>query len=253
MAIRAALAAAVTALALAILAQGAAGATLVADYRFQDTLSSSVPGPSDPINLGSGNTFATETVGCSPTRVLTFPKHNGLQLNTSAAGPANYSIVVLFRFANVSGYERILNFATGATTGSMYTTGHWIFSKTAGTPKGRPCSPPTATWRVAFTRAQVGPVDLGDGYVNGAAQFEAGVGSEADPAGNQLILFRDDGAEDSAGAVSRIRVYSGVLTLLRFRGPTTPARWPARVAQARPERPRRSTARSRSRAGPTGG
>ena len=84
----------------AILAGPAAAATLKGDYRFQDSLSSSVAGPLplSNIELNGGNTFATETVDGSATRVLTFPKRNGVSFASTGQVSADAYSAMWLRY-----------------------------------------------------------------------------------------------------------------------------------------------------------
>jgi hypothetical protein len=92
--------------------------TVKAEYRFEDTLASSVPAAPSLTDLnasGQKNAFATETVFGSARRVLTFPKGNGLQVSTANVIPmTQYTIVVVFRFNDTSGYRRIIDLNTAA-------------------------------------------------------------------------------------------------------------------------------------------
>lgn len=110
---------------LCVGAQAASAATLVADYRFNDTRGSSVGSPpaltdidTDP---AADNGFATEAVGGSQRRVLRFPLGNGLQASTSEVSTGDviptsaYTIVVLFRFDAVGGFRRIIDFKNGSS------------------------------------------------------------------------------------------------------------------------------------------
>jgi hypothetical protein len=65
------------AVAMGLTSSAASAATLKADYRFQNTLDSTVPGAPALQTLGTGvNGFAIETVGAlgAPRTVLTFPR-----------------------------------------------------------------------------------------------------------------------------------------------------------------------------------
>ena len=97
------------AIAFAFLVPASAGAaTLYADYQFQDTLASSAPGAPDLQNVGPGNTFVTETVGCTPSRVLQFPKGTGVEMDPPTGDfTYDYTVLMLFRLADVDGYRRI--------------------------------------------------------------------------------------------------------------------------------------------------
>ena len=102
----------IAALLLPLIAARADAATLVADYRFDDSLASSVGDPPALNNLGAGNAFATETVDGAPNRVLTFPAGNGLHLPPfpdSVGFYGQYSIVLDVRFTDLLGYRRLIS------------------------------------------------------------------------------------------------------------------------------------------------
>jgi uncharacterized membrane protein len=220
---RLALVAIAAALAVTVLAPEAGAATLKADYQFQSTYASSVPGSPDIGLASGGQKFVTETVGCTPTRVLSFPKGSGVQLNvTSLVNRDVYSIVVMFRLSDVSGYRRI--FAPGNpnydTDNGLYDfSGQLYFFDTmnfgAGLGPGVVFADDTFA-EVAFTHddspSSLSPQTIG--YVNGVQEF--GYHSHAGEAQN-MRFFKDNDSggvlnEDSAGAVARIRIYNGILT-----------------------------------------
>jgi hypothetical protein len=213
----------------AIAAHGASAATLVGDYQFQDTYSSSAQGLPDIGNVGNGNKFVTETVGCNPTRVLSFPKDSGLQLQTAVEGGINsnwYSIVVLFRLAETSGYRRIM---APSHPDSSFSTENGLYQRDGrlaiydNTQIFNPFVGPTVVFannayvEVAFSYAATGtPGDETAGYVNGALQASYPSPSNGAHYASWMRFFKDNesaGAyEDSAGAVARIRIYRGDLT-----------------------------------------
>nr|MDQ2730879.1 hypothetical protein [Armatimonadota bacterium] len=95
---------------------------LKADYRFDNTLASSVKGAPALVNLGE-NTFSTETVNGQPHPVLRFAEGNGLSLapTTGVIPSDTYSIIVLFRFATTTGYRRIIDFKNATMDQGLYT------------------------------------------------------------------------------------------------------------------------------------
>ncbi len=187
-----------------------------ADYRLQNDLTSSVgTAPAlQPVGPGTG-AFATETVGGASRTVFTFPAGNGLSLgNTSGVVPNDvYTIAVLFRFENLLGYRRIIDFKNGASDAGVYNyDGHLNFFPS---PQGT---------SVAFTRNQYAQVVITRdaaanvvGYVDGVQEFtfvDTGEAAFIDFA-NILNFFKDDNAvdsEESAGAAARIRLWGSALT-----------------------------------------
>ncbi len=235
-------------------------ANSVADYQFQDSFSSSVPGANDIQTAGTGDKFVTETVGCTPSRVLSFPKGSGLQLLNPAPNPVAYTVVTDFRLADLSGYRRIM--APGAAN-STFTSDDGLYGRDgrlaifdSSIPAGNPYLSPTPLLQ-SNTYAEVALTVPGDkgavvtAYFNGSQATADGSDTAAFNA-PAMRFFKDNDLpatpnEDSAGAVARIRIYSGSpdraeVAAIHDSGPLAGACNPA---QARPAP--RSTARSRSR------
>ena len=255
---RIALTAVAAVFATGVLAQGSAGAaTLGADYQLQDTYSSSVA-PGVPLsNVGPGNNFVTETVGCTPTRVLSFPKGSGLQVQSGnlVANTNWYSIVVLFRLSDLSDYRRILT-PSGASGDTTFDTDNGLYGFGGrlaifdSTVPGYPFLSPTAVLandtyvEVAFTYRSTsgGPENFAAGYVNGTQQAIYPTPSHNAHFAYLMRFFKDNDSggalnEDSGGAVARIRIYNGDLTFaevaeIHTTSPITGACDPAKRATA---------------------
>ena len=199
------------------------GATLEADYRFNDSRASSVPGAPNLTDIdtdpqtgpGNDNLFATETVTGAAQRVLTFPQGNGLSVSTAGVIPDDsYTIAVLFRFNDTSGYRRIVDFKAGTSDAGLYNRSGALnfFGSEEGT--GTPITPSAANdpyHEVLLSRDALGLVI---GYVDGVEQFRFNDGSRNAVIGpdNSLSFFKDDAqvsSEESAGAVARIRLFDG--------------------------------------------
>jgi hypothetical protein len=201
----------------AVLAQGASAATLTGDYQFQGTRASSGPG-NLLVDAGGANSFQTDSVFGATRQVLAFPLHHGVALSpTELGGPsAPDSVVTTFKLALVTGlYRRILDPSSGQTPPDQ---GFYVLSGKADIYGANEAESSAAFFEpdhyetVAITSA---PPTQTKVFVNGALAVQA----------PETIALRDDtlrffkdndfGAnnlEDSAGAVSCIRVYSGVLT-----------------------------------------
>ena len=220
--VRRGLAALVTAGALLGLgAQTASAATLVADYRFNDTRTSSVGSPPpmndiapDPAN---GNVFTTETVGGSPRRVLRFPQGNGLLVSTGGVIPTStYTIVVNFRFDSISGFRRIIDFQASTADAGVYNFNGALSFFGADSGSDTPITPSSGGdpyHEAVVTRDAAGEVV---GYVDGVEQFrfDDSRGLAVIHAGQSLTFFKDDDSvsgEESAGAVAGIKLYDGPL------------------------------------------
>jgi len=186
-------------------------AILQADYQFQNTRASSIGNPPAVVDLGT-NSFTSATVDGTSTTVLTFIQNDGLSLSPTTGVIANdaYSIVMLFSFAQTSGYRRVANFKNGTGDYGLYVLDGHLYFYPSG--YGTPVSISNNTYvQVVLTRDATGLVT---GYVNGTQQFQfsdTSAGVAIINGNNTLRFFRDDGSEASAGSVARIRIYNGVL------------------------------------------
>lgn len=207
---------------LVFAAQAAAAPSFSADYRFLRTRTTSAGTPPALVDLvgggNSANAFAKETVDGSAHTVLTFPAGNGLVLSptTGVMGNATYTIVVLFRFATVGQWDRIIDFKDGTADSGLYinpANGLTFYPIANGA-----TTVSADQWiQVALTRD--GTTGTMTGYLDGAQQFSV---SDTDGLGvidssNVLRLFQDNTSgsatgEQSAGAVERIRISASVLS-----------------------------------------
>ncbi len=188
-------------------------ATLKADYQFNYSRASSVGGALALTDIGTGtNRFADESVDGTIRPVLTFPQNNGLQLSptTNTISSGSYSIVMLFRFNDVSSYKRIIDFKNGTSDRGLYNYSGKLHFYSSAT--GNTTAIAAGTYvQVVLTRDALKNVV---GYLNGVQEFSfADTGDDAlIDAADTLRFFKDDGGESSAGAVARIRLYDGALT-----------------------------------------
>jgi uncharacterized repeat protein (TIGR02543 family) len=184
-----------------------------ADYRFQNTLASSIGTPPDLQNVSAGNSFQTEIVDGFSRVIYRFPLGNGLFLQpTTNTIPSNvWSMVLLFRFDAVSGYRRVVDTKNPAGENGLYVTDGHLYFYPSG--YGTPVSIAASNYvQVVITRDET---NLVRGYVNGAPQFsfvdssQIGVISGVPP---RLRFFIDNAGENSGGAVARIRLYDHAFT-----------------------------------------
>jgi hypothetical protein len=189
------------------------GPVLRADYRFQNTLTSVVPGAPSLADLGP-NTFGSDTVDGAGRTVLFFGENDGLSLapfsTVAPFGP--YSIVILFRFEATSGWRRILDFKDATSDTGLYSFegGLNFYNEALGS--GTPVVPGSYV-QVVLTRD---PLQQVTGYVDGDMQFSfPDSGGLATVSASVLRLFRDTdpifAGEASAGAIARLRIYDGAL------------------------------------------
>jgi hypothetical protein len=204
----------IAAAALAATGSAATAANLVADYRFDGTLLSSVGRAGSLSNAGSGNALAREG-DCG---TLQFPQGNGLSVPTGGLVPADrYTVVVRFRFDTVEGYRRILNFDANTLDddNGLYVDDKYVdFYDDGANKSSGEVLEANQYAQVAFTRSAAKQVVV---YVNGNQEI---VYDDADDVSlldnGPLMLFRDNTAgggtgEESAGAVERIRIYDDAL------------------------------------------
>src|SRR3954453_22576475 len=195
-----------------LFASSAGAATLVGDYQFQGTTASSGPGPE--LTLVAEPSFPSENVMGTTRQVLSFPQGAGLRM--APAGVAvEYSVVMTFRLDAVStanGYVRILDSSNGDLDAGLYShDGKLDFFDTLGDDHESASALLASNTYATVALVMQGAPLLTSGYVNGSPALQYGGGNEADE--NLLRFFKDDGSsEESGGAVSCIRVFTGALT-----------------------------------------
>ena len=195
----------------------ASAATLVRDYQFQGTRTSSVPGAA-LIDIGGFNSFQQDTVMGVPRQVLAFPQHSGVQINPTGLGGSTtpaYSAVATFRLDTVSGYERILDPSNGTNDFGFYAqNGYARYVGADVNFIGDNVVFADGVYATVAITTQPSPTRTRF-YVNGSLQLDD---TKTEPViADALRFFKDNSTgsstgEESAGAVSCIRIYSGVLT-----------------------------------------
>ena len=196
----------------ALLAPSASAATLVGDYQLQGNLASSGAGPA-LTSIGSGtNEFQNDTVMGASRQVLSFPLHNGVQISPAGVGAGSYSVITTFRFDDVSSYAKLLDPVNGTDDSGLYVDGGYLFYVRSTPHYQITSTDPNAFANNVYTTTVVvvTPPSETKVYVNGTLQLTAANGLS--PLNDTLRLFKDDTTEDSAGAVSCIRLYSGGLS-----------------------------------------
>lgn len=200
------------------LASSADAASLEGDYRFDDNLDSSLAGAPPLTPAGPGiSLFETKAVNGMGDRVLSFPAGTGLRLDPVASlDRSDYSVIATFAWDALSGYQRILAFEPEVLSSDSglysyddyldfyYDEGNASFEGPAGALTANEFAD------LSFTRAANGQARAFLGDVEQTsftdALENAVIGSDG------LRFFKDDGSEDGAGSVARIRIYDGVLT-----------------------------------------
>jgi Concanavalin A-like lectin/glucanases superfamily len=208
------------AIATALWASSASAATLIGDYQFQGTRGSSGPGPT-LLDVGGVNSFQSDSVFGTSRQVLRFPLHSGVQMSPAGIGgsTAPYSAVTTFRFDTIDGnYHRILDPTPGQTIDrGIYELGGKVEIYPDGDNVDSPqiVFAPNTYATVAVTSAPPTQLKV---FVNGALVAQAAQANQTIPVVSDTLRFfkdNDSGAnntEDSAGDVSCIRVYSGLLS-----------------------------------------
>lgn len=179
-------------------------------YQFEDNLRSSINTPPDLTNINSGQTFSTATVRGAARRVLNFPYNTGLQLQPTYGVFPNqlYTMVILFRFDTVAGWNRLLDFRNGIEQGLYVHDGMLEFYGYSGA--SAVCLTNNTWHMVAITHDVTGEMKL---YCDGVLRLTLsdssnyGVVSSA----NTMRFFKDNGGENTSGSVSRLHIYSRIL------------------------------------------
>lgn len=179
-----------------------------ADYQFNDDLTSTIPGATALSYIGTGQTFATETVNGVSERVMTYTGGNAVELRpTSGVIPSNqYEITIVTKFDQTYNYNRILDFKDGTTDSGLYVTSGQLIFLPGG--NGGPVIPAGVWVEIKLTRTAAGIVK---GFVNGVEQFsfnDTGINAVIS-ANNALRFFKDDGNENYGGAIARIQLSAG--------------------------------------------
>lgn len=189
-----------------------AKAVVVANYQFQNTLSSTIPTAPDLVPFISG-TYSPATIGGTPTTVYNFGANQGLSLTTTGLISDNFTIATLLSFDNVSEYKRILDFKNLTSDTGLYTLfGQLVFYNQA---TGGPAVGPGTFFEAVLTRNSSN--NLVTAYLDGIQVFSFTDSSSfaVISADNLLNFFQDDNVvagEVSSGSVAGIRIFDNVLT-----------------------------------------
>ncbi|HVF53915.1 MAG TPA: hypothetical protein VNC78_09985 [Actinomycetota bacterium] len=221
-----------------------AAATVVADYRFVDTLTSTVAGAPALEVVGSGTGFGTQTIDNTSDRVFTWPAGSGLRLPGAASLVGDsYTIVLMVRSAYVptepGRYAKIVDWHDGRSWNGLYYE-YRCYECTDGV---RPMFPyiaggayvPVDTWTQLTIVRYASPAESPDGnqlktYLDG--NLSTVVDNDSDGAGNEcqarvggcdgslgdaIRFFLPNGSspgepvQQAAGAVARIRIFNDPL------------------------------------------
>ena len=190
-------------------------ARVTADYRFANSLADSVGAAAELSAIGADATaFIDEAVLGQTRPVLRFDRGSGLALTpASVVVGSEYTIELVFRFDRLDGWAKIVDFNDATEDCGLYSLDGRMDFWPITTGFGAALEADSYA-HVVLTRDATGTVVA---YVNGNRQLsfhDTGDIAVVD-ANDTLRLFSDDTTtpdEDSAGAVSRIRLYDGPLT-----------------------------------------
>ncbi len=219
--------------------------TLVADYRFADSLMSSVAGAPALEVVGSGTGFNTETIDNVSDRVFTWPAGSGLRLpRASSIVGESYTMVLFVRSEYIptepEKRAKIVDWHDGRSWNGLYFE-YRCYNCTDGvrpmfpyTANGAYVSPNTWTQLVIVRHAsssaspngnQVqtyldGNLSTGFAEDNGpdATSCQARVGGCNGSLGDAIRFFLPNTSvppepvQQASGAVARIRIYQGAMT-----------------------------------------
>jgi len=190
-----------------------AQAALVANYQFQNTLSSTIPTAPDLIPLAPG-TYAPATIGGNPVTVYNFGRQGGLSLNTTGLISDNYTIAILLSLDDISGWRKIFDFKNLTSDDGLYIYNgelrFWPINN-VGTAVN-----PATFFQAVLTRAN--STNLISVYLGGAPviSFTDSSASGVISTDNLLNFAQDDSffgsVESSSGSVAGIRIFNHVLT-----------------------------------------
>jgi hypothetical protein len=186
----------------------------VADYQFDDSLSSSIPGAPDLVALGGGG-FVDTSVDATSVRGWAFPVGTGLDLDiTGLVGSNVYSVVMLFEAQEVYSYAKLLDAQDRVIDEGLYYEDYDLYFYDEDYGVTDLISAGTY-YQVVVTRDAAGNYV---GYVDGVQQlsFTDTSGYAVISPANRLVFFRDDlstgDGENTAGTVVRIRLFDNALT-----------------------------------------
>jgi hypothetical protein len=206
------------AVATAVWASPASAATLIGDYQFQGTKASSGPGPDlgELVGPGGAGTYQQENVMGTTRQVFAFPEGTGLQRFPTGLGSATalHSVVMTFRLLDDTMDNRILDWSDGTSDSGIYDAGRFAYYY-------RP-SQAIESDNAVFGSDTYSTLAVTAGNALGTRLFVNGPPVVQSPyqesiIGDAIRFFYDNTSgsftgENSAGAVSCIRVFDGILT-----------------------------------------
>lgn len=191
---------------------GAPGETR-ADYRFTNTLASSIGTPPELTAISTNVWFTNAVVDGESRPVLRWLAGSGVQLQPSTTVfPTNvYTVALLFRFDTVSGWRRLLDMKNGVNDRGLYVRDGKLSLHPASVESIVCIS--TGVWhQVVMTRNAAGLVNVYSDGVWRAAYNDSANQYFVLNHFNSMRFFKDDAAEEGAGFVARIRSFATALS-----------------------------------------
>lgn len=194
----------------------ASHAAEVADYRFNDTLHSSIAGAPALQELVAGGSFVDATVGGQPRRGWRVPFGTGFALDVDGLlPPTGYSIVLQLAADSVGGYQKLFDMRDGLVDDGLYLDGDELgYYPYFDEMQTVHLQSQEFHWLV-MTRSPAGELV---GYVDGAEEFrytDQDENTSAVSNSGMVTFFHDDtttSGEHFEGVVTRIRLFDTVLT-----------------------------------------
>lgn len=193
-----------------------ARAVLIHSYELNGSLADSLGGPS---LVAEGGTLNSDSYSFGPNQGLTLSG----AFSTGTATNGNYSIEIAFRFSDLSGFRKILDFKNLGSDSGLYilNTAFNFFPEVTG---ASGAFSPNVNARVVFSRDGASGQVLG--YVNAVQQLprptdpsflDTSSLAVFDATTSSIIRFFEDDnvtgrSEASAGVVDYIRIYDVALT-----------------------------------------
>lgn len=171
----------------------------------------------------------------------TFAAGQGPSVSNALANTGEYSIEMVFRINDISGYRSLINFKDRGADEALYSqNGRLIFYNVPGGSSTTDDLVNGQTYRLIVTRNAT--TKLTTAYLNGVQKVQVTDNSNfyvASASGGILHFLRDNGSEHPSGFLDQVRIYHSVLTAAQVTAlggpPADPlALWQAQVSAGTP-------------------
>jgi hypothetical protein len=144
----------------------------------------------------------------------TFAAGQGPNVSNALSNTGEYSIEMVFRIDDISGYRNLINFNNRTGDNALYSlNGRLNFYQTSGGSSTTDDLVNGQTYRLVVTRNAT--TKLTTAYLNGVQKVQVTDNSNfyvASAAGGILHFLRDDVSEHPSGFLDQVRIYHSVLT-----------------------------------------